>query len=394
MTAPALIGIDRVARIAATHADAVDREGRFPAEAVAAMREEGLLGQMVPATLGGRGTPLSVVAQQTQVLARACASSAMVFAMHHNQIACVIDHALGDPWHADFARRLAAEQLLVASVTSEVGIGGDMRSSTCAVAVADGRFTLEKAAPTISYARYADAFFVTARAHADAPASDQVLVTVLRADTTLDHTGEWDALGLRGTCSEAFRFVGTGLAAQVMPTSFADIAGATMVPVSHLLWAAAWTGIAVDATARARRFLRERARRTPGVVPPGAARLTQSVGPLQQMRSRLRELLAQYDSARDPAAAAAVPPRDRWPEGMALAVAMNSLKVDVSETCLQVVHNAMVICGMAGYRNGTEYSVGRHLRDIYSAQLMISNDRVVATTGALLLAQRSEIGAL
>jgi len=111
------------------------------------------------------------------------------------------------------------------------------------------------------------------------------------------------------------------------------------------------------------------------------------------MRARLRELLVQYDAAQDPHSAAPAP-RERWPEGMALAVAMNSLKYDVSESCLKVVHHALVICGMAGYKNGTEYSVGRHLRDIYSAQLMISNDRVVMTTGALLLAQRSEIGAL
>ncbi|RYD46958.1 MAG: hypothetical protein EOP83_28800, partial [Verrucomicrobiaceae bacterium] len=73
---------------------------------------------------------------------------------------------------------------------------------------------------------------------------------------------------------------------------------------------------------------------------------------------------------------------------------LNTLKRDVSEMCHDVVLQAMRICGMAGYKNGGEFSVGRHLRDILSAQLMISNDRIAATTGTLLLAQRTEMGTL
>ena len=49
---------------------------------------------------------------------------------------------------------------------------------------------------------------------------------------------------------------------------------------------------------------------------------------------------------------------------------------------------------MAGYRNGTEFSIGRHLRDILSAQLMINNDRIASGTGAMLFAQRAELGTL
>jgi len=48
----------------------------------------------------------------------------------------------------------------------------------------------------------------------------------------------------------------------------------------------------------------------------------------------------------------------------------------------------LMICGMAGYKNGTDYSVGRHLRDLYSAPLMINNDRIAQNTASLLLAQR------
>lgn len=46
---------ERVAAVAARHADAVDREGRFPEEAVAALKAERLLGLQIPGQFGGEG---------------------------------------------------------------------------------------------------------------------------------------------------------------------------------------------------------------------------------------------------------------------------------------------------------------------------------------------------
>lgn len=389
-------GLERAAKVAADHADAVDREGRFPVEAFAALREAGLLGAMVPRDLGGHGATLAEVASHCQALARGCSSTAMIYAMHHIQVACVLVHGSEDDWHRGFARRIADEQLLLASITSEVGIGGDMRSSLCAVAVAEDRFTLAKQAPTVSYGAHADAFLVTARTHANAPPSDQSLVVVMRDQSGMVPTGEWDAHGMRGTCSIGFGFTGSGPAAQILPAPFAEIAADTMVPVSHLLWAATWTGIAVEALSRARNFLRAQARRQPGVVLPGASRLMAAAGKLELLQGRVATMLTQYDACyalggdRTTVSAAEA----GWPENFARATALNMLKRDVSEMCHDVVVQAMLICGMAGYKNGTAFSVGRHLRDILSAQLMISNDRIAATTGALLLAQRSDLGTL
>ena len=35
-------------------------------------------------------------------------------------------------------------------------------------------------------------------------------------------------------------------------------------------------------------------------------------------------------------------------------------------------------CGLTGYRNDSEFSIARHLRDVLSAPLMISNDRILS----------------
>jgi acyl-CoA dehydrogenase len=45
------------------------------------------------------------------------------------------------------------------------------------------------------------------------------------------------------------------------------------------------------------------------------------------------------------------------------------------------VMSAMQACGLSGYRNDSEFSIGRHLRDILSSPIMISNDRILANVG-------------
>jgi acyl-CoA dehydrogenase len=37
----------------------------------------------------------------------------------------------------------------------------------------------------------------------------------------------------------------------------------------------------------------------------------------------------------------------------------------------------MRACGLSGYRNDSEFSIGRHLRDVLSSPIMINNDRIL-----------------
>jgi acyl-CoA dehydrogenase len=47
--------------------------------------------------------------------------------------------------------------------------------------------------------------------------------------------------------------------------------------------------------------------------------------------------------------------------------------------------SAMQACGLSGYRNDSEFSIGRHLRDILSSPIMISNDRILGNLAAASL---------
>jgi acyl-CoA dehydrogenase len=369
------------ALVAAEHADAVDRDSALPREAIEALRQEGLLSALVPAAFGGEQRPMSQVAAACHTLACACGSTAMILAMHQIQVACIVAHGGESEWHRWLLRRLCDEQLLFGSVTSEAGTGGNIHASICGVETEHDRIALQKDATTISYGAHSDALLVTARRNPAAAASDQVMIVALRDDCVLERTAVWDALGMRGTCSDAFRLRLSADAAQILPAPFADIAGQTMLPVSHLLWCSVWLGIAADAVSRARRYLRQQARNGRGSLPPSAARLARAIGQMQLMQARLSRALHDYEAV-----------FCDGPLPMGFTADMNNLKTSVSELCVEVVQHAFMVCGISGYRNGTEFSLGRHIRDLLSAPIMINNDRILEAAGNLWLMQNPDLG--
>lgn len=368
--------------IAARNADDVDRNARFPRESIDAAREARLLSAAVPEALGGEGADMRTLAGTCSALAQACGSSGMVLAMHHIQVACIARHGRGSRLFDDYLSEVAARQILLASVTSEVGTGGDMRSSICAVERAGGSFRLEKDATTVSYGEYADDLLVTCRRASDAAPGDQVLVLLRKGDFRLQRTGEWNTLGMRGTCSPSFKVTSSGPEAQILPGAFAESSAQSMVPYSHILWASVWLGIATDAFTRAAAFVRADARKKPGVLPASASRLSEASVMLQTLRQQVASAAADFDAVGDDMDALL---------SMSWALRLNNLKVAASEAAPQIVHKALQVCGIVGYKNDSPFSVGRQYRDALSAALMIGNDRILSKNASMLLVLKDDV---
>lgn len=370
--------IDAVVAAAAAAAADVDAQGRFPQEMLDAAREQLILGAHVPAVHGGLGCSITEICRLVEALGAVCASSAAVIAMHFSQELCLTRHVdlEEDTALSRFTCAVAAEQLLLASSTTEKNIGGDTRTSSCAVvAHDDGSVTVAKSAPVISYGRFADAILVTARRDPEAPASEQSLVVVPREHLSLERTSEWDALGLRGTMSEGFELEGTVSADMVLPVDFATISAQTMLPASHTLWASSWLGLATGAGAVARRFIQKKARSNPGTTPPGALRLAELEVRIQSMIDTVRSSIARFEkAAHDPELATS----------MHFAIAMNTLKVSTSESVRAIVSEAMVIVGIASYSNTGPFSLARSLRDAMGPSLQVNNDRILNSSASLL----------
>ncbi len=366
------IGRDTVA----PHAESVDREARFPMEAFDALRAEKLLSCYIPTEFGGMGLDMREVARLCETLGQYCASTAMIFAMHQIQVACIVHHALDKPFFRDYAREISSRQHLVASATTEIGIGGDTRSSNCAIKVVDNYFMLEKQAPVISYGSFADAILVTCRRNEEAPKNDQVLVLVRNEDATLKQLSVWDTLGFRGTCSPGFELKSIGKSEQIFPVPYGEIHSQTQHPVAHLVWASLWYGLANDALGRARSAVRAEARKNPGVTPISATRLAEADLVLNTFRSLVQATLTEYESllARDDAEAFS---------HFGFVVRVNNLKLSASQMLIDVVMKAMIICGIQGYRNDSKLSLGRHLRDATGAALMVNNDRILGQNATM-----------
>jgi acyl-CoA dehydrogenase len=375
-----LSAVQRIAReVAAIHAGDVDTKARFPIETLTALKNEKVLSAPVPTELGGAGCNMRQLAALCSTLAQACGSSAMVLAMHFIQVACLARHGLQSAALTSYLRDLVKHQYILASMTSEVGTFGETRASICAVERDGDRFTLNKDATTGSYCQHADGILVTARRDTDAAQSDQVLVLVRKGDYKITQTTSWDTLGMRGTCSPGFKLESSGPEAHIIPGSFADSSAQTMVPYSHILWASLWWGIAANAIARASEFVRASARKKPGTVPPTATRLAEVSTQLQAMRHNWLALAIEFDEMATDEAGMQELLTIGW------ALKMNNLKINASETAPQIVHQALQIVGILGYKNDSDFSLGRHYRDVLSAALMISNDRIASKSASMLL---------
>jgi acyl-CoA dehydrogenase len=371
--------VARVAAIAATHADDVDASSRFPREAVDAMRAEGLLGAWIPTALGGMGASVEQIASACESFGQQCASVGMIFAMHQIQVAAIVRHAADSEAMRDYLREAVRSPRLIASGTSEIGVGGDLRTSKCAVQIVDGECELQKQAPVISYGLEADDLLVTARRAEDASPGDQVLVLLRRDQCTLTQSSVWQSLGFRGTCSHGFALSARFAPSAILPVPFGVIATETMVPVSHVVWASVWLGIATDAVRRARRAVREDARRQ--AVAAGSPRLAELVSRLHAMRGAVHDAVRDYAGRMDEPDALGT---------MAYAIRINNLKLVASEALVDIVQLAMRVTGIAGYRLDTAVSMGRALRDSFGSIVMISNDRILAANATLLMASRED----
>ena len=366
----------RTASVAAADADGVDRDARFPHKAFDTAREQKLLGVMIPVEFGGFGASIYDVTDICYTLGRACASTAMIYAMHQTKVACVVRHGHGIPWMETMMRRVARDQWLLASSTTEGQNGGNIRASAAAVDVAGDTVSLLRDATVISYGAEADGLVTIARRATDAAASDQVLLALAKDDYSLKRTQGWETLGMRGTCSTGFELKVDCPSDRVFPEAYDKIHAQTMTPFAHLCWSSAWAGIAAAAVTRAQAFIRKAARSSGGQMPPAAAHFTAARMSLAKLRALIAANIDAFARAEHD---------ERALGSLDFQSSITLLKVQASELAVETVMHAMRTAGLSGYRNDGEFTMGRHLRDVLSSPIMINNDRILANAATATL---------
>ncbi|MEU4618496.1 acyl-CoA dehydrogenase family protein [Actinoplanes sp. NPDC023801] len=194
-------------RFAARAAD-TDRDGTFPVDDFADLRNAGFFGLMVPARLGGAGAGFAEYAEVAYELARGNGATALVFNMHASVTGALsgvtdeLAEALGLPADALAARdqhlKAAAGGSWYAVAMSERGAGSRLSRLTTTYEPVDGGYRIRGAKTFCSGAGHADAYLIAARSAGDPSQVSQFLVPAgdgLRVEPT------WDALGMRATSS-------------------------------------------------------------------------------------------------------------------------------------------------------------------------------------------------
>ena len=296
--------------------------------------------------------------------------------MHSVEVAILARHGTTESLRG-LLREIASEQLLIANANSEVGTGGDVGRSVCAVTPnPDGGPTLTKEALAISYGAHADLIVATARRSPEGEATDQVLAVC--RDFELEALSDWDAIGLRGTCSRSFRLRARLDPELIYPAPFAALGSDGGLQAVLLFLSATWVGIAESAGSTAHAHVRAAARRTIGSVPRSALRLAELSAELDGLRARLQMAAERVQNAEG----------DAEFDSLSLLSTLRNLKVAASQGAVTVVGQALAICGIAGYRRDTPSSLDRQLRDVHGGLVMVSNDRYLHANAEALIARK------
>ena len=361
----------------------VDARNRFPHESIEALRQLGLLTYFMPRANGGP-TDFATYCSIAAVLAEECLSSALIWAMHCQQVAILVDH--GGLEHKHVLDEVERTGALVASVTTEAGKGGDLLTARAPLLPEGDGVRVRRVAPIVSYAEYAAFFLLTMRSAEDRHEHDVRLVLVTREDAGMTVTGNWNAMGARGTRSVPVTFDLLVDNNRVFKKPFRQIAVQTLIPAAHLGWSAVWYGAARGAFRRFVRQLRQPENKFRAQLQSDLflSRLADLRVSLDLMDSMITRAASRIDSLRHSNADVASY------ENITLHISLNNVKIAASRLAFEVVDRLIELCGLAqGYMKNTALDLERVFRDLRSATLMYHNDRLLGANGKLILVENS-----
>ncbi|MBO0689186.1 MAG: acyl-CoA dehydrogenase family protein, partial [Candidatus Dormibacteraeota bacterium] len=177
----------------------IDRNHRFPVEAVAGARERGLLGVLVPSAYGGAGLDHVAFVTCIEELARACASTAVIVDVHASVATEPIVLFGTEAQKRAWLPRLASGEVLGAFALTEPGSGSDAAALETSARRVGGEWVLSGTKTFITNAGQAGLYIVFARSN-DAPGARGVSAFLVPGDAPGVLPGRpFDKMGLNGS---------------------------------------------------------------------------------------------------------------------------------------------------------------------------------------------------
>jgi len=331
----------------------VDRDHRFPQEAIDAAAQSGLLGVLVPRRYGGAGLDALAFAICIEELAQACASTAVVVDVHTSvgtePILLFGDEEQKRKW----LPRLATGELLGAFALTEPGSGSDAASLEMTARRSGDVYVLNGTKVFITNIGHAGLYVVFARTGPDQKAAG-VTAFLVPADTRGVRVGQvFHKMGLHGSptgelileevsvpATNRLGAEGEGftVAMRALDSGRIGISGQAL-------------GIAQAAVDEARALMRDR-------------------GHEQGDDFALADMATRVESARLLAYQAA------WlcSRGRPFTRQASMSKLHCTDTAMQVALDALQIAGQGGAASGSPFE--RHVRDAKALQIYEGSNEV------------------
>lgn len=366
-----------IVRILAEDAAEVDRSASFPVRGLAALREAGYLGLLVPQAYGGMGGNLQDLQRIAGALSGACLSTGLVWAMHCQQVDVLVRHA-SEELKRSVLPGVATGEIYLASVTTGQATHGDLAARTGTLRFDEDLVQIQRSAPIVTGGLHADAFLVTM-----GDSEGVSLVYATRSSLDVTQIGGWDALGMRGTESVPLKLEGKVRGRDVVGDrgGFPHIASDSMVPSGHIAWSSCWLG---SSRAALRMLVRHLTRSEGGLRSSESTlaqeRLARVRVDLELVSAYLDRVVEEVENVRAAGDRMDTPARQ---------IHLNTLKIVASELTFSAVDRMLQIAGLGvGYGTSSSIPLERIFRDLRSAALNFANDRLLTINGKLSLVDR------
>ncbi|TKJ93355.1 acyl-CoA dehydrogenase [Paenibacillus sp. CFBP13512] len=384
-TIPNIIAeVKKITREFAKRANVQDQNGTFPVENLADLKSSGLMSISLPNYYTDQNQPnLKVLSSIAEIMASGCLSTAMIWAMHIQQVEVLLQQEKNE-FVFKLLSRLKEEQPLIASVTTEKEKGGHLLSSHSPLLSDGDDIFIDRNAPIVTGGEYADWFLITMKESIESSTNEVKLIFAERNQLKLNYVSEWKAMGMRSTGSVGMEIEGTIKKEQIMGASeqFKHLAVKAMIPIGHILWSSCWLGAAKGVFEGLIQVIRD---------PQNRARYNLKSDSLYEKIARIRlqldtvsiylnEMIKRYEISSDNQETIKLLEEPRFN------IHINNLKVLASENLFNATNSMMEVAGLTyGFVNNDMVPLERVFRDIRSASLMYHNDRLLLVNGKMSL---------
>ncbi|TZF91474.1 acyl-CoA dehydrogenase family protein [Cognatilysobacter lacus] len=342
--------------IAGPASEQVDRDAAWPEASMRALAAGGLTGLTVPAHLGGHGQGLLGMAALTEVLGRACASTAMCFGMHCVGTAVIAAKATSAQQDA-YLRPIARGEHLTTLALSETGTGAHFFLPQTRMRPDGDGYVVDGGKQFVTNGGHVDSYVVSTTAE-DAGGGEFSCVVVDADSEGVSWGAPWAGFGMRGNSSRPLTLDGVRVDGDRLLGAEGDqvwYVFEVVAPFFLTAMAGTYVGVAQAALDITLQHLRDRRHAHTGQALADVDLLQHRVGQLWMQVEKSRLLLFHAARLGDLGSPVAL-------------TAILASKADAATTAVNVVNEAMTLGGGIAYRENSTLS--RLLRDARAGHVM------------------------